>query len=303
MLESPLTRFTTSHHNPSFPVIPLAVLVAGLLIAAAGRLDAGRFMGPQSGEFPDEPFEPIALEAHQCHGPFHPKNYPTKELYFPRVPYIYIIWRKYAHYISKNDQTPILRDFSFAIGIALRAQKTQHIRPAGGRGRCGWCQHCQEPNDDNDRWLPGLEDTWGPNFRCTCLDLRWISWESRLKKVVVRPTHRSCHQICILRWQFSTVLTRAFTMSAMSGPKWSWKKALPYSERVVCRNLQNCQADSRPRVLNRWIQWKDRKGRLDMCNISLDISWSSDQHANQFGSSEPPFQSISAHRTLSSWRK
>ena len=90
MLESPLTRFTTSHHNPSFPVIPLAVLVAGLLIAAAGRLDAGRFMGPQSGEFPDEPFEPIALEAHQCHGPFHPKNYPTKELYFPRVPYIYI---------------------------------------------------------------------------------------------------------------------------------------------------------------------------------------------------------------------
>ena len=89
MLESPLTRFTTSHHNPSFPVIPLAVLVAGLLIAAAGRLDAGRFMGPQSGEFPDEPFEPIALEAHQCHGPFHPKNYPTKELYFPRVPYIY----------------------------------------------------------------------------------------------------------------------------------------------------------------------------------------------------------------------
>ena len=91
MLESPLTRFTTSHHNPSFPVIPLAVLVAGLLIAAAGRLDAGRFMGPQSGEFPDEPFEPIALEAHQCHGPFHPKNYPTKELYFPRVPYIYIV--------------------------------------------------------------------------------------------------------------------------------------------------------------------------------------------------------------------
>ena len=90
MLESPLTRFTTSHHNPSFPVIPLAVLVAGLLIAAAGRLDAGRFMGPQSGEFPDEPFEPIALEAHQCHGPLHPKNYPTKELYFPRVPYIYI---------------------------------------------------------------------------------------------------------------------------------------------------------------------------------------------------------------------
>ena len=90
MLESPLTRFTTSHHNPSFPVIPLAVLVAGLLIAAAGRLDAGRFMGPQSGEFPDEPFEPIALEAHQCHGPFHPKNYPTKELYFPRVPYIHI---------------------------------------------------------------------------------------------------------------------------------------------------------------------------------------------------------------------
>ena len=136
MLESPLTRFTTSHHNPSFPVIPLAVLVAGLLIAAAGRLDAGRFMGPQSGEFPDEPFESIALEAHQCHGPFHPKNYPTKELYFPRVPYIYNMTEICALYF-KNDQTPIPRDFSFARDIALRAQKTQHIRPAGGRGRCG----------------------------------------------------------------------------------------------------------------------------------------------------------------------
>ena len=101
MLESPLTRFTTSHHNPSFPVIPLAVLVAGLLIAAAGRLDAGRFMGPQSGEFPDEPFEPIALEAHQCHGPFHPKNYPTKELYFPRVPYIYNMTEICALYFKK----------------------------------------------------------------------------------------------------------------------------------------------------------------------------------------------------------
>eukprot|EP00435_Cladocopium_sp_Y103_P021450 s1407_g5.t1 len=55
-------------------MIPLAVLVAGLLIAAAGRLDAGRFMGPQPRNFLMNLLSLLPIEAQQLHGGLRPPN-------------------------------------------------------------------------------------------------------------------------------------------------------------------------------------------------------------------------------------